>query len=70
MAILRSEDMGYYTLIMPHESAWVILNELGKLDALQFIDLNAGESIFNRNYALYIRRCDEIERRIRFIEGE
>ena len=70
MSILRSEDMGYFTLIMPHESAWVTLNQMGKINALQFVDLNVNESVFNRNYATYIKRCEEIERKIRFIEAE
>lgn len=40
MGLLRSETMGYYSLIIPHESAWVVLNELGKQKALHFVDLN------------------------------
>jgi V-type H+-transporting ATPase subunit a len=70
MGFLRSEDMGYYTLVMPHESAWIILNELGKVDGLQFVDLNEGETIFNRPYAGFVRRCEEAERRIKYIESE
>ena len=70
MGLLRSETMGYYSLIIPHESAWVVLNELGKQKALHFTDLNSNESVFNRPYAVYIRRCDELERRLRFLEAE
>ena len=62
--------MGYYSLIIPHESAWLVLNELGKHAALHFVDLNVAESVFNRPYAGFIRRCDELERRLRFLETE
>jgi len=30
--------MGYYNLIMPRESAWEILNELGSRGNIQFED--------------------------------
>ena len=30
----RSKTMGYYKLIMPRESAWEILNELGELNCI------------------------------------
>ena len=70
MSILRSEDMGYFTLFMPHESAWAVLNQIGKIGALQFVDLNVNQSVFNRPYAAYVKRCDEVERRLKFIENE
>ena len=38
MSLFRSEEMGYYDLIMPKESAWEILNEIGELDAVHFLD--------------------------------
>jgi V-type H+-transporting ATPase subunit a len=70
MGFFRSEDMGYFSLDIPNESAWVVMHELGKLDAIHFIDLNSKETVFNRTFAQYIRRCDELERRIRYIESE
>ena len=70
MGLLRSEKMGYYDLIMPSDSAWAILNELGRVSSLQFIDLNSSETIFNRRYASYIRRCEESERRLRYLSQE
>ncbi len=40
MSLFRSETMGFYHLILPSESSWDILNELGRLNLLHFIDLN------------------------------
>jgi len=70
MSLFRSDPMGLYNLVMPRENAWEILNELGELDALQFIDLNAHETAFNRPYANYIKRCEELEAKVQGIEKE
>ena len=40
--IFRSKTMGYYNLVMPRESSWEILNEIGNLDSLHFIDQSPG----------------------------
>lgn len=39
MGLLRSEEMGFYNLILQGDAAWIILNELGKLSVLQFVDV-------------------------------
>mmetsp|Transcript_52719 Transcript_52719/g.60329 ORF Transcript_52719/g.60329 Transcript_52719/m.60329 type:complete len:856 (+) Transcript_52719:139-2706(+) len=70
MGLLRSQEMGYYNLVMPVESGWTILNELGKLNTIQFIDANARESVFNRPFANYIKRCDECERILRYLDHQ
>ena len=36
--LFRSEEMGYYNVVIPRESAWDVLNVLGELDCLHFID--------------------------------
>jgi hypothetical protein len=38
--MFRSETVGYYHLLIPNESAWEILNEIGNLSAIDFVDLN------------------------------
>ena len=48
--MLRREDMGYYNLIMPRESAWHILNQIGNMDALHFIDMQSEIGAFNRPF--------------------
>ena len=70
MSLFRSDPMGYYNLSMPRENAWEILNDLGELDCLQFIDLNTHEAIFSRAYSNYIKRCDEMENKISIITHE
>jgi V-type H+-transporting ATPase subunit a len=37
---------------------------------VQFTDLNPELTPFQRRYVAYIKRCDEIERKIRYINGE
>ena len=61
MSLFRSEKMGYYTILMPREHAWEVLNQLGELNALQFVDLNADQPMFNKPYANFLKRCDEME---------
>jgi hypothetical protein len=41
MGLLRSEEMGFYNLVMPYESAWSVLNKIGRLNSLQFIDVSS-----------------------------
>lgn len=36
--LFRSETMGYYNLVMPRESAWEILDEIGSHGSLHFVD--------------------------------
>jgi len=68
MSLFRSDRMGFYNLVMPREYAWEVLNELGGLDCLQFIDQNSHETAFNRPYSNSIKRCEDIEAKIQTIE--
>lgn len=70
MGFLRSEEMGYYSIVIPMDHVWEVLNQLGKLSAVQFVDQNSDQAVFNRRYASYIRRCEEAERRLRFLAQE
>jgi len=69
MSLFRSDEMGYFSLAASKEYAWDILNELGELDALQFVDLNAEESNFKRPYSNYLRRCEDLENKLNNIEN-
>ena len=62
--------MGYYSIVVPSDQAWEVFNQLGKLSAVQFTDQNSDQAVFNRRYASYIRRCEEAERRLRFLLQE
>ena len=62
--------MGLYTISIPKDDAWEILEAVGKIGSLQFIDLNENEHIFSRTFAPNIKRCDEAERIIKYLMGE
>lgn len=66
VAFLRSEDVHYCNLVMPRENAWDVLNELGNLNALHFIDNDE----FSRPFANFIKRCEEVNARLQYIEAE
>ena len=70
MSLFRSERMGYYNLVMPRESAWDVLNELGEKSCLEFIDQNPNEPAFGRPFSNIIKRCEEIEANIKLIEDQ
>lgn len=47
------------------DSDWDIMNMLGHLNCLHFIDLNKGEQPHHLKYTTYIKRAEESERKIR-----
>ena len=50
---------------IPRINAVEIMNELGKIDdAIEFVDLTKNDFETQRNFALMIKRCDEIEKKI------
>ncbi len=66
----RSEHMEYISLIVNEDAAHDCLAVLGKLSAIQFTDLNPDLTPFQRRYVSYVRRCDELERKLRFFGHE
>ena len=60
----------YISLIMTEESALACIRELGFLGCIQFVDLNPDLTPFQREYVSNIKRCDEIERKIRYVYHE
>jgi V-type H+-transporting ATPase subunit a len=62
--------MTYVSLIAAEEAAPAFIRELGSLGCIQFTDLNPELTPFQRRYVSYIKRCDEIERKIRYLNGE
>ncbi len=47
----RSEPMQLVSLMLPSESAHETMHALGEIGLLQFKDLNADKSAYQRNYA-------------------
>eukprot|EP00536_Pseudo-nitzschia_multiseries_P002022 jgi/Psemu1/235282/estExt_Genewise1.C_270024 len=66
----RSEPMEYISLIMNEDAAHDCLGDLGKLGAIQFTDLNPDLTPFQRRYVSYVKRCDELERKLRYFTTE
>ncbi|CAJ0580626.1 unnamed protein product, partial [Mesorhabditis spiculigera] len=68
--IFRSEEMCLAQLYIQSEAAYGCVAELGELGLVQFRDLNPDISAFQRKYVKEVRRCDEMERKLRFLERE
>ena len=66
----RSEDMTYISMVVPEEVAAPVIKELGTLGCIQFTDLSPHLTPFQRRYVAYVKRCDEMERKIRYISTE
>jgi V-type H+-transporting ATPase subunit a len=66
-SLLRSEQMSLVQLYVPIDIAHATVEELGDLQRMQFKDLNPAVNPFQRTYVSQIRRCDEAERRLRFL---
>jgi len=57
-------------LIVPAEAAHETVEELGQIGLVQFKDLNEEQSAFQRNYAVQVKRCDELARKLRFFREQ
>ncbi|XP_073825960.1 vacuolar H[+] ATPase 100kD subunit 5 [Musca autumnalis] len=68
--MFRSEEMALCQLFIQPEAAYASVAELGELGCVQFRDLNVEVSAFQRKFVTEVRRCDELERRIRYVESE
>ena len=62
--------MSFISLIMTEEASMSCIRELGILGCIQFIDLNPEVTAFQREHVANIKRCDEIERKIRYVYSE
>ncbi|XP_011092832.1 V-type proton ATPase subunit a3 [Sesamum indicum] len=70
MDLMRSEPMQLVQLILPVESAHLAVSYLGDLGLIQIKDLNAEKSPFQRTYAIQIKRCGEMSRKLRFFRDQ
>ncbi|XP_066396163.1 V-type proton ATPase subunit a3-like [Miscanthus floridulus] len=70
MDLMRSDAMQLVQVIIPAESAHLTVSYLGDLGLLQFKDLNAEKSPFQRTYAAQIKRCSEMARKLRFFKEQ
>lgn len=69
-ALFRSEDMSLLRLYFERGAAHATVDELGKLGAVQFNDLNPQQSAFQRSFSANVRLCDDMQRRLRFLYSQ
>ncbi|CAB3360792.1 Hypothetical predicted protein [Cloeon dipterum] len=69
-SFFRSEDMVLCQLFLQPEAAYTSIAQLGEMGVVQFRDLNTEVSSFQRKFVSEVRRHDELERKLRYIETE
>ncbi|KAJ8377241.1 hypothetical protein AAFF_G00264690 [Aldrovandia affinis] len=68
--LFRSEEMTLAQLFLQSEAAYCSVSELGELGMVQFRDLNPDVNVFQRKFVNEVRRCEEMDRKLRFVEKE
>uniref|UniRef100_A0A8C7KY02 V-type proton ATPase subunit a n=1 Tax=Oncorhynchus kisutch TaxID=8019 RepID=A0A8C7KY02_ONCKI len=68
--LFRSEEMTLAQLYLQSESAYCCVSELGEIGMVQFRDLNPDVNVFQRKFVNEVRRCEEMDRKLRFVEKE
>ncbi|CAG7669710.1 unnamed protein product [Allacma fusca] len=69
-SLFQSEQMTLCQLFLQSEAAYACVSELGELGLVQFRDLNPDVNAFQRKFVNEVRRCDEMERKLRYLEKE
>ncbi|KAI3379440.1 hypothetical protein SNEBB_003701 [Seison nebaliae] len=68
--IFRGEEMTLCHIYLQPEAAYNCVSELGECGIVQFRDMNPDLSAFQRKYINELRRCDEMERKLRYFKNE
>ncbi|GBN94356.1 V-type proton ATPase subunit a isoform 1 [Araneus ventricosus] len=69
-SLFRSESMALCQLFLQNESAYSAVSNLGELGLVQFRDTNPSVSAFQRRFVNQVRRCEEMERKLTYVESE
>ncbi|XP_019855469.1 PREDICTED: V-type proton ATPase 116 kDa subunit a-like isoform X2 [Amphimedon queenslandica] len=69
-SLFRSEEMTLAQLFLQSDSAYSCVRELGEIGKVQFRDLNPDVSAFQRKFVNEVRRCDEMDRKLKFLTNE
>ncbi|CAJ0968239.1 unnamed protein product [Ranitomeya imitator] len=69
-SLFRSEEMCLTQLILQVEAGYCCIAELGELGLVQFRDLNVSVNNFQRRFVNEVRRCEGMERILRFLVCE
>lgn len=62
--------MSLCQLFLSSEAAYNCVSELGEVGLVQFRDLNPDVNAFQRKFVHEVRRCDEMERQLRYLETQ
>ncbi|XP_004383702.1 V-type proton ATPase 116 kDa subunit a 3 [Trichechus manatus latirostris] len=68
--MFRSEEVVLAQLFLPTAAAYTCVSQLGELGLVEFRDLNASVSAFQRRFVVDIRRCEELEKTFLFLQEE
>uniref|UniRef100_A0AAQ5YYY5 V-type proton ATPase subunit a n=1 Tax=Amphiprion ocellaris TaxID=80972 RepID=A0AAQ5YYY5_AMPOC len=63
--LFRSEEMTLAQLFLQSEAAYCCVSELGEIGMVQFRDLNPDVNVFQRKFVNEVRRCEEMDRKLR-----
>ncbi|XP_037697968.1 V-type proton ATPase 116 kDa subunit a3 [Choloepus didactylus] len=69
-AMFRSEEVVLTQLFLPTSAAYTCVSQLGELGLVEFRDLNASVSAFQRRFVVDVRRCEELEKTFTFLQEE
>jgi hypothetical protein len=58
--MFRSEEMHFYELLFSKDSAYEVLDAIGKLESVQFVDLNQSSMKTNLHNIDQIKKADEV----------
>ena len=56
--------------LINEDAAHECIRDIGRLGCVQFTDLNSELTPFQRRYVSGVKRCDELERKVRFFTTE
>ncbi|KAI3381754.1 hypothetical protein SNEBB_001889 [Seison nebaliae] len=68
--IFRGEEMSKCQFYFQPEAVYNCMADLGEIGIVQFNDLNDDKNIFKRRYINDVRRCEEMQRQLRYFEKE
>ncbi|XP_049748635.1 V-type proton ATPase 116 kDa subunit a 3 isoform X1 [Elephas maximus indicus] len=69
-AMFRGEEVVLAQLFLPTAAAYNCVSQLGELGLVEFRDLNASVSAFQRRFVVDVRRCEELEKTFTFLQEE
>ncbi|XP_069327841.1 V-type proton ATPase 116 kDa subunit a 3 [Eulemur rufifrons] len=69
-SMFRGEEVALVQLFLPTAAAYSCVSQLGELGLVEFRDLNASVSAFQRRFVADVRRCEELEKTFTFLQEE